>query len=280
MGSGAASREPAPAGSEARAERDRVAAELFEQYRTTGDLAVRNRLVEHYVRLAEFLARRFTNRGEALDDLRQVALLGLVKAVERFEPDRGLQFSSFATPTITGELKRHFRDKGWAVRVPRRLQELHLQLDRTTAALSQELGRSPTPAEIATRAGVREEEVLEGMEAGTLYRLSSIDGRPDEDDETGAPTPLGSDDEELDAVEDRVAVADLLNQLPARERQIVYLRYFDGLTQAEIAERVGISQMHVSRLLMRSLEELGDHALRTGTTPLDESDSTDDEAGA
>jgi len=260
-----AARDHAPAGSDERARRDRVALELFEEYRATGDLRIRNRLIEHYTRLAEFLARRFANRGEPLDDLRQVALLGLVKAVERFEPDRGLQFSSFATPTITGEIKRHFRDKGWAVRVPRRLQELHLQLDRTTAFLSQELGRPPTPAEIAARAGVREEEVLEGMEAGSLYRLSSIDGRPDDDDDRATLTPLGVDDDELDAADDRVAVADLLQQLPPRERQIVYLRFFDGLTQAEIAERVGISQMHVSRLLMRSLDELRDHARHQGT---------------
>jgi RNA polymerase sigma-B factor len=248
--------------SEERARRDQVALALFDDYRRSGDLRIRNELVEHYTRLAEFLARRFANRGEPLDDLRQVALLGLVKAVERFEPDRGLQFSSFATPTIAGELKRHFRDKGWAVRVPRRLQELHLQLDRTIATLSQELGRAPTPHEIAERAGVGEEDVLEGMEAGGMYRLSSIDGRP-EDDEIN-PTPLGVPDEELDAVDDRVAVSLLLQRLPSREREIVYLRFFEALTQAEIAERVGISQMHVSRLLMRSLGELGDQARRHG----------------
>ena len=158
--------EQVTAESDERARRDEIALALFDEYRRTGDLRVRNQLVEHYTRLAEFLARRFTNRGEPLD-----ALLGLVKAVERFEPDRGLQFSSFATPTIAGELKRHFRDKGWAVRVPRRLQEMHLQLDRTTAALSQELGRAPTPNEIAARAGVSEEDVLEGMEAGAFRYL-------------------------------------------------------------------------------------------------------------
>jgi len=254
--------EQVTAESDERARRDEIALALFDEYRRTGDLRVRNQLVEHYTRLAEFLARRFTNRGEPLDDLRQVALLGLVKAVERFEPDRGLQFSSFATPTIAGELKRHFRDKGWAVRVPRRLQEMHLQLDRTTAALSQELGRAPTPHEIAARAGVREEDVLEGMEAGGMYRLSSIDGRSEDDE--AVPTPLGVADEELDAVDDRVAVSRLLQRLPPREREIVYLRFFEALTQAEIAERVGISQMHVSRLLMRSLGELGDHARRDG----------------
>ena len=147
----------------------------FVEYRETGDRELRNALVEDHVRLAEFLARRFAQRGEALDDLRQVALLGLLKAVERFDPDRGVQFSSFATPTILGELKRHFRDRGWAVRVPRRIQELNLQLNETVATLSQDLGRSPTPSEIARRAGVREEDVLESMEAGSLYRLASLD---------------------------------------------------------------------------------------------------------
>jgi RNA polymerase sigma-B factor len=237
----------------------------FAEYRRTRDRAIRNQLVQDHMRLAEFLARRFTNRGEPLDDLRQVALVGLVKAVERFEPDRGLQFSSFATPTIQGELKRHFRDKGWAVRVPRRVQELHLELDRTIGGLSQELGRPPTPKEIAQRAGVDEEEVLESMEASSLYRLSSLDsGRPD-DEGGGAPSErIGGPDEELDAVESRVAVGELLSVLPAREQKIVYLRFFEGLTQSEIAEQIGISQMHVSRLLVRSLETLGQHAALVG----------------
>ena len=233
----------------------------FEEYRRTGDRELRNALVEEHIRLAEFLARRFAHRGEPLDDLRQVALVGLLKAVERFEPDRGLQFSSFATPTITGELKRHFRDKGWAVRVPRRIQELHLELDRTVADLSQELGRPPTPAEMAQRAGVLEEDVLESMEAGSLYRLASLDaGRPDDDAAPGPAQRLGELDADLGAVEDRVAVTEMLSVLPEREQKIVYLRFFVGLTQSEIAAQIGISQMHVSRLLVRSLETLGGHA--------------------
>ena len=235
--------------------------ERFAEYRRTGDRALRNQLVEEHMRLAEFLARRFSHRGESPDDLRQVALVGLLKAVERFEPDRGLQFSSFATPTITGELKRHFRDKGWAVRVPRRIQELHLELDRTVADLNQELGRPPTPAEIAQRAGVLEEDVLESMEAGSLYRLASLDSSRSNDE--AAPSPaqrLGELDHELGAVENRVAVSEMLSLLPEREQKIVYLRFFEGLTQSEIAEQIGISQMHVSRLLVRSLETLGGHA--------------------
>ena len=235
--------------------------EKFTEYRRTGDRALRNELVEEHMRLAEFLARRFAHRGEAADDLRQVALVGLLKAVERFEPDRGLQFSSFATPTITGELKRYFRDRGWAVRVPRRIQELHLELDRTVNELSQEFGRPPTPAEIAQRAGVLEEDVLESMEAGSLYRLASIDaGRPDDESGTSPAQRLGELDAELGAVDDRVAVTEMLAVLSEREQTIVYLRFFEGLTQSEIAERIGISQMHVSRLLARSLETLGEHA--------------------
>jgi RNA polymerase sigma-B factor len=235
--------------------------EKFAEYRRTGDRALRNELVEEHMRLAEFLARRFAHRGESADDLRQVALVGLLKAVERFEPDRGLQFSSFATPTITGELKRYFRDRGWAVRVPRRIQELHLELDRTVNELSQELGRPPTPAEIAHRAGVLEEDVLESMEAGSLYRLASIDaGRTDDESAASPAQRLGGLDEELVAVDDRVAVSEMLAVLPDREQKIVYLRFFEGLTQSEIAEQIGISQMHVSRLLVRSLETLGKHA--------------------
>jgi RNA polymerase sigma-B factor len=235
--------------------------EKFSEYRRTGDRQLRNELVEEHMRLAEFLARRFAHRGESADDLRQVALVGLLKAVERFEPDRGLQFSSFATPTITGELKRYFRDRGWAVRVPRRVQELHLELDRTVNELSQELGRPPTPAEIAQRAGVLEEDVLESMEAGSLYRLASIDaGRSDDESSPSPAQRLGEVDPELTAVDDRVAVSEMLAVLPEREQKIVYLRFFEGRTQSEIAEEIGISQMHVSRLLVRSLETLGQHA--------------------
>jgi RNA polymerase sigma-B factor len=232
----------------------------FVEYRRSGDRELRNEIVQDYLRLAEFLARRFSNRGEPVDDLRQVALVGLIKAVERFDPDRGLQFSSFATPTITGELKRHFRDRGWAVRVPRRIQELHLQLDRTTSALTQELGRPPTTAEIAKRAGVLEEDILESMEAGSLYRLASIDGRPDEASGSGVAARLGMEDPQFGAFENQVEVERLLDLLPEREQRIVYLRFFEGLTQSEIAEQVGVSQMHVSRLLMKSLEDLSAHA--------------------
>ncbi|HEV8208042.1 MAG TPA: SigB/SigF/SigG family RNA polymerase sigma factor [Acidimicrobiia bacterium] len=231
--------------------------ERFARYRRTGNRRLRDELVEEHAPLAHFLASRFANRGEQRDDLVQVALVGLFKAVERFDPDRGLQFSTFATPTILGELKRHFRDRGWAVRVPRRVQELHLQLGRIVSALGQEEGRSPTPAEVAERAGVSEEAVLEAMEAGSLYRLVSLDGSVTPDDEGGElASCLGDDDPEFERIEHRSEIDELLEVLPARERRIVELRFFEGMTQSEIAERVGVSQMHVSRLLTRSLELL------------------------
>jgi RNA polymerase sigma-B factor len=250
----------------ARVERsDRELDARFVEYRSTRNRRVRDELVEDHVPLAQFLARRFAHRGEPHDDLVQVALVGLLKAVERFDPDRGLQFSTFATPTIVGELKRHFRDKGWALRVPRRVQELHLQLAKIVGALNQELGRSPTAAEIAARAGTSEEDVLEAMEAGGMYLLASIDG-PAASTEDGSElsTLLGDDDVEFERVEQQVEIAELLDVLPARERNIVYLRFFEGLTQSEIAERIGISQMHVSRLLTRSLGALRERAVATG----------------
>jgi RNA polymerase sigma-B factor len=236
----------------------RAVDERFGVYRKTRDRRLRDDLVEEHAPLANFLARRFANRGEPVDDLVQVALVGLLKAVERFDPGRGLQFSTFATPTILGELKRHFRDRGWAVRVPRRVQELHLQLGRIIATLGQEQGRSPTPAEVASRAGVSEEEVLEAMEAGSLYRLVSLDAPASRDEEETSELVacLGDDDPAFEQIEHRSELDDLLGVLPDRERRIVELRFFEGMTQSEIAEQVGVSQMHVSRLLTRSLEML------------------------
>lgn len=233
----------------------------FYDYRRTRDRRLRDDLVEEHELLAHFLAGRFANRGEARDDLVQVALVGLFKAVERFDPDRGLQFSTFATPTILGELKRHFRDRGWVVRVPRRVQELHLQLGRIVSSLGQEEGRSPTPAEVAKRAGVSEEDVLEAMEAGSLYRLVSLDGLATPDDEGNELAAcLGADDPGFERIEHRSEIVELLDVLPERERLVVELRFFESMTQSEIAERVGVSQMHVSRLLTRSLERLREEA--------------------
>jgi RNA polymerase sigma-B factor len=229
----------------------------FEDFASTRDPALRDQLIEAHLGLAEYLARRFANRGEPLDDLVQVASLGLVKAVERFDPERGLEFTTFATPTIVGELKRHFRDKGWAVRVPRRVQELHLRVTRVIDDLATEFGRSPTVQEIAQRAGTTEDEVVEAIDAGSAYRSASLDaGRGDDDESPGLLGQLGELDPELARAERRAALGPLIEGLPEREQVMLYLRFYEGMTQSEIAKRLGISQMHVSRLLSRSLQQL------------------------
>ena len=225
--------------------------ERFRAYRLTRDRALRNELVEQYVDLAHTLARRFANRNEALDDLQQVAVLGLLKAVERFDPERGIPFQAFAIPTVIGELRRHFRDRGWMVRVPRRVQDLHLRMGVLVTDLSQRLGRLPTTADIAAAAGVREDDVLEAIDAGNRYRPFSLDAAGRRDDDFAH---LGGADDELSSAEDRAALADLLELLPPREQRVIYLRYFEDMTQSEIAREVGLSQMHVSRLLTRSLD--------------------------
>ncbi len=237
--------------------RDELRAKFVELARTS-DQGLRDELVAAHLGLAEYLARRFANRGEPLDDLVQVASLGLVKAVDRFDPSRGVEFSTYATHTIVGELKRHFRDKGWAIRAPRRMQELYLRLGKVVATLGQELGRSPTIAELATEVEVSEEEVLEALEAGQAYRFASLDA-PASGDDSEAETlgsRIGTDDPRIEEAERRATLSPLLRQLPERERLIIYLRFFDGLTQSEIASRMGMSQMHVSRLLARSVAQL------------------------
>ena len=228
--------------------------ELFREYRRTHDRALRNRLVEQNIDLAYNLARRFANRSEALDDLQQVAVLGMLKAVERFDPDQGTPFAAFAIPTVIGELRRHFRDRGWVVRVPRRVQDLHQQMGALVTELSQKLRRLPTAAEIAELAGVLEEDVLEAMDAGNRYRPVSLDAG--ESRPLASTESLGVADGELQSVEDRATLIELLDQLPPREQRVVYLRYFEDMTQSEIAREIGVSQMHVSRLLTRSLDAL------------------------
>ena len=186
----------------------------------------------------------------------QVASLGLIKAVDRFDPDRGVEFSTYATHTIVGELKRHFRDKGWAIRAPRRMQELYLQLGKVVGTLSQELGHSPTIAELAAEVEVSEEEVLEALEAGQAYRSTSLDAPVGNEEGETLGARLGEEDVSLADVESRATLSPLLAQLPPRERLILHLRFFEGLTQSEIATRLNISQMHVSRLLARSVSQL------------------------
>ena len=230
--------------------------EQFVAYARSRDPALRGKLVSAHLGLAEYLARRFANRGEPLDDLVQVASLGLIKAVDRFDPSRGAEFSTYATHTIVGELKRHFRDKGWSVRAPRRMQELYLRLGKVVGTLSQELGHSPTIAELANVLDVSEEEVLEALEAGQAYRSASLDAPSANEEGETLAARLGQEDASLENAESRATLSPLLAKLAPRERLIVKLRFFDGLTQSEIAERLGISQMHVSRLLSRSVAEL------------------------
>ncbi len=227
--------------------------ERFRAYRHTHDHALRNQLIEEHLSLARSLARRFANRNEPLDDLEQVAMLGVLKAVERFDPEHGTPFAAFAIPTVVGELRRHFRDRGWMVRVPRRVQDLHLRIGTVVSELSQQLGRSPSPTEIAEAAGVRDEDVLEALEAGNRYRPTSLDVAATGSD---GDARMAHSDIELRSVDDRAHLLHLLRRLPERERRVMYMRYFEDMTQAEIAEAIGVSQMHVSRLLSRSLAAL------------------------
>ena len=219
--------------------------------------AAREELVRLHLPLVEHCARRFRNRGEPFEDLVQVGTIGLLKSIDRFELERGVEFSTYATPTIIGEIKRHFRDKGWAIRVPRRLQELRLQLTSATAELTQRLGRSPTPRELAEAVGCTLEEVIEGLESGNAYATLSLDAG--EDAEDGAATILdaiGAEDPSLEHVDIRESLKPLLDSLEPREKRILMLRFFRNMTQSQIAAEVGISQMHVSRLLHRTLDRL------------------------
>jgi RNA polymerase sigma-B factor len=218
---------------------------------------VRKRVIEMHLPLAEYLARRFRNRGEPFDDLVQVANLGLIKSVDGYDASRGAAFTSYAIPMIVGELKRHFRDKGWDVRVPRRLQELRLEIGKVTGDLAQELGRSPTVADIAERLSVAEEEVIAGLDSGHAYRALSLQAPVQgEEPVTELGDLLGDIDPDMEHVEDREALRPLIAKLRPREQRIIALRFFGNLTQSQIAAELGISQMHVSRLLSHSLAQL------------------------
>jgi RNA polymerase sigma-B factor len=227
---------------------------LFAEFARTRDPVLRAGLVEANLGLAHQLARRFANRGEPHDDLVQVASLALIKAVDRFDPEHGASFSSFAVTSIVGELKRHFRDRGWAVRAPRRIQELYLELGHQIDRLSQELGRVPTVSELATACDTSHDAVLEALEAGRGYRTASLDA-PDRDEQTLAET-LGTEDPRFVHMEDRSVLALALEKLSRRDQRILRLRFVEGLTQSEIAARLGVSQMQISRLLAASLQTL------------------------
>jgi len=233
---------------------------LLRAYREKGDVAARDRLIEDFMPLISSLARRYAGRGEQLEDLQQVASLGLVKAIERFDLDRDVELVTYVFPTVVGELKRHFRDRVWSVTVPRRLKELHQLLSRLLEELTARQGRSPTIPELAEAAGVTEEEVVEALEAGRAYSARSLTSSPDSSDE-GSDVELIDllEDEETgyEAAENRDLLASGLKALDERERRIVQLRFVDGLTQSQIAAEIGVSQMHISRLIRRALEKLG-----------------------
>jgi RNA polymerase sigma-B factor len=219
---------------------------------------VRDTLIELNLPLVRYAAARFRSRNEPMEDIVQVGTIGLIKAIDRFDCERGVEFPTFAMPTIVGEVKRFFRDTSWSVRVPRRLQELRLALTKASDELSQRLDRSPTVAELAGCLGVSEEDVVDGLAVGNAYTASSLDSPPPEDDggEGTLADRLGYEDSALEGVEYRESLKPLLAQLPPRERQIIMLRFFANMTQSQIGEEVGISQMHVSRLLTRTLAQL------------------------
>ena len=231
---------------------------LLRRYHLEGDLQARDELIERYMSLVRSLARRYAHRGEQLDDLVQIGAIGLIKAIDRFDLDRGVELTTYATPNIIGEIKRHFRDKGWSVRVPRGLQELNVQLSKLVEQRTVQLSRSPTIAELAEAAGVEEEEVLEALESGRAYSSVSLSpgASSDEEGELDPLESLGDLEHEYEVSEDRAVLAPGFKVLDQRERKILHLRFFSGLTQSQIAEEIGISQMHVSRLIRRSLEKI------------------------
>jgi RNA polymerase sigma-B factor len=231
-------------------------AAIFDRYRRNRDAGTRDELARRYLPLARHLARRYRSRGADLDDLNQVAAVALLKAIDRFDPDRGLAFSTFAVPTILGELKRYFRDLGWTVRVPRDVQELKLRLDQMTETLTGELGRSPTPAELADRTDASVEQVLEALAARTAHHPDSLDRPMSEDGDDAIDFVRASEDPGYDRVEDAAYVDGLLSTLSERERHILRLRFEKELTQAEIGEQLGLSQMHISRLIRQSIATL------------------------
>jgi RNA polymerase sigma-B factor len=231
---------------------------LLRRYHQEGDLQARDELIERYMSLVRSLARRYSHRGEQLDDLVQIGAIGLIKAIDRFDLDRGVELTTYATPNIIGEIKRHFRDKGWSVRVPRGLQELNVQVSKLVEQLTVQLSRSPTIAELAEAAGVEEESVLEALESGRAYSSVSLSpgANSDEEGDLDPLESLGSIEHEYEISEDRAVLAPGFKVLDQRERKILHLRFFSGLTQSQIAEEIGISQMHVSRLIRRSLEKI------------------------
>lgn len=237
---------------------------LFRRYRLEGDEDARDELITMYLNLVKYLASRFRNRGEPVDDLVQVGTIGLIKAVDRFDIERQVEFTTYATPTIVGELKRYFRDKGWAIKVPRRLQELSFKVNQAVDALTQELQRSPSIREIAGHLEVTPEEVLEAMETSEAYNFVSLESDRGGDGSTtfSILEYIGKDDALMAVIDDRTTLQVAFKELTAQEQRVLYLRFFEGLTQTEIARQLGISQMQVSRLLRRTLRLLRENISR------------------
>ena len=234
--------------------------ELFRRYKQQNDTDARDQLIVSHLNLVRFLASKFKNRGESLEDLVQVGTIGLIKAIDRFDPERGLEFTTYATPTIMGEIKRHFRDKGWSVRVPRRLQELSAKVNQVTDELTNKLQRSPSVAEIAERLGVTVDEVLEAMESSSAYSSVPLEGGGAGDDDE-APSVIdhyATEDADLAASDDRIVLEEAIADFSPREQDVIRMRFVDGLTQVEIAEKLGVSQVQVSRLLRRTLRRIQD----------------------
>lgn len=234
--------------------------ELFRRFKEEGDMDAREKLVMSHLNLVRFIANKFKNRGEPIDDLIQVGYLGLLKAIDRFDPSRGLEFTTFATPTIMGEIKRHFRDKGWSVRVPRRLQELSAKVNQATDTLTSQLHRSPTIAEIADYLDATVDEVLEAMESSSAYSSVSLEAPSgaDDDDTPSVIDRYATEDSDLAFTDDRIIIEEALASFSPRERDVIEMRFLKGMTQIEIAEKLGISQVQVSRLLRRTLKKIQD----------------------
>lgn len=234
--------------------------ELFRRFKEEGDMDAREKLVMSHLNLVRFIANKFKNRGEPIDDLIQVGYLGLLKAIDRFDPSRGLEFTTFASPTIMGEIKRHFRDKGWSVRVPRRLQELSAKVNQATDTLTSQLQRSPTIAEIADYLDATVDEVLEAMESSSAYSSVSLEAPSgaDDDDTPSVIDRYATEDSDLAFTDDRIIIEEALASFSPRERDVIEMRFLKGMTQIEIAEKLGISQVQVSRLLRRTLKKIQD----------------------
>jgi RNA polymerase sigma-B factor len=232
--------------------------ELLRRYHEHGDATAREELVQRHLPLVRSLARRYAGRGEALEDIEQVGAIGLIKAIDRYELDREVALTTYATPNVVGEIKRHFRDKGWAIRVPRALQELNGKMGPTIERLTSKLGRSPSIAEIAREFQTTPEQVLEALEAGSAYAPASLSAGPGEEGDLDPMETIGGVDEEFERTDQRASLEPALARLPQREREILRMRFEDGLTQTQIAEKIGISQMHVSRLIRRSLDRMRD----------------------